>query len=101
MIRQVGMRLWSSHLQKKSTGWTSISLLLARGSVSTSMWSKSLIAERHYLDKKTSDPVFYVDIKSERLRDILRTVLQDVHGVSLREDKPQVWFSVFLHKSLT
>ncbi len=27
------------------------------------------------LDKKTSDPVFYVNIKSEKLRDILRTVL--------------------------
>lgn len=27
------------------------------------------------LDKKTSDPVFYINIKSEKLRDILRIVL--------------------------
>lgn len=36
------------------------------------------------------DPTFYVDIKSEGLRDILRTVLQDVNGICLREDKPTV-----------
>ena len=42
------------------------------------------------LDKKTSDPVFYIDIKSEKLRDFLRTVLQNIYDVSLREDKPQV-----------
>lgn len=53
------------------------------------------------LDKKTSNPMFYIDIKSEKLRDILRTVLHDIHGVFLRENKPQIWLSVFLHKSLT
>jgi len=36
------------------------------------------------------DPTFFVDIKSEALRDILRTVLQDVNGICLREDKPAV-----------
>ncbi len=43
------------------------------------------------LDKKTSDPTFYVDIKSEVLRDILRAVLIEVRGINLREDKPAVW----------
>lgn len=31
--------------------------------------------------------MFYVDIKSKKLRDILRTILQDIHDVSLRENK--------------
>jgi hypothetical protein len=39
-------------------------------------------------DKKTGDPTFYVDVKSEELRDILRVILRDVRGVSLNEDKP-------------
>jgi hypothetical protein len=42
------------------------------------------------LDKKTLDPTFYVDIKSEGLRNILRTVLQDIRAVNLNEDKPAV-----------
>ena len=42
------------------------------------------------LDKKTTDPTYFVDVKSEGLRDILRTVLGDVNGICLREDKPTV-----------
>lgn len=42
------------------------------------------------LDKKTLDPTYYVDIKSEGLRDILRTVLRDIRTVNLNEDKPTV-----------
>ncbi|KAI9791932.1 MAG: hypothetical protein M1835_008168 [Candelina submexicana] len=38
-------------------------------------------------EKKTSEQVFYVDIKSDGLRDVLRAGLRDVHGLSLREDK--------------
>ncbi|KAI9715641.1 MAG: hypothetical protein M1812_005793 [Candelaria pacifica] len=38
-------------------------------------------------EKKTSEQVFYVDIKSDGLRDVLRVVLRDVHGLSLGEDK--------------
>ena len=53
------------------------------------------------LDGETSYPLFYVNIKSEKFRDILRIVMQDIHGVSLREDKPQVWLSVLLQKPLT
>ncbi|KAL9004824.1 MAG: hypothetical protein Q9188_002368 [Gyalolechia gomerana] len=51
---------------------------------------KYIFVARARIDKKTSEPVFYVDIKSEKLRDILRTVLQNIHGISLREDKPQI-----------
>ena len=40
------------------------------------------------VDKKTMDPTYYVDIKSEGLRDILRTALPDIRALSLNEDKP-------------
>jgi len=42
------------------------------------------------LDRSTKDAAFYVDIKSEELRDILREVLKDVHGISLMVEKPIV-----------
>jgi len=45
------------------------------------------------LDKKTKEPTFYIDIKSEELRDILREVLKDVYSVSLIEDKPSISLS--------
>ena len=45
------------------------------------------------LDKETKEPTFYVDIKSEELRDILKEVLKDVYGVSLIEDKPSISLS--------
>ena len=50
------------------------------------------------LDKATDDAIAYVDIKSEGLRDILRTVLRDVNGICLREDKPTVQSSLVLIK---
>jgi hypothetical protein len=40
------------------------------------------------LDWSTKDAAFYVDIKSEELRDILREVLKDVYGISLMVEKP-------------
>ncbi|KAL9126352.1 MAG: hypothetical protein Q9217_004582 [Psora testacea] len=52
---------------------------------------------RARIDKGSSDPVFYIDVKSDKLRDILRTVLQDVHGISLREDKPAVDRNLLYH----
>lgn len=36
------------------------------------------------------DPTYYVDIKSEGLRNVLKTVLQDIRAVNLNEDKPAV-----------
>ena len=45
------------------------------------------------LDKKTLDPIYYVDIKSEGLRDILKSVLRDIRTVNLNEDKPAVKLS--------
>lgn len=36
-------------------------------------------------DKDTKETTFHIDIKSESLRDILRVILGDVHGISLKE----------------
>ncbi|KAI4098498.1 MAG: hypothetical protein LQ339_006376 [Xanthoria mediterranea] len=37
-------------------------------------------------DKQTSEQEFYIDVKSDKLRDVLRVVLREVRGLSLRED---------------
>jgi hypothetical protein len=42
------------------------------------------------IDWSNKKPKTYVDIKSVELRDVLRQVLKDVSGISLREDKPTV-----------
>jgi hypothetical protein len=44
-------------------------------------------------DRSTKVSSAYIDIKSEGLRDILRTVLRDVKAVSLDADKPTVLFT--------
>jgi len=46
------------------------------------------------LDKETKEPIFYINIKLEELRDILREVLKDIYSISLIEDKPSI--SLFL-----
>ena len=46
------------------------------------------------IDKKTEKRTHHIDIKSEGLRDVLRSVLQDVKGICLREEKPSVQFSL-------
>ncbi len=55
----------------------------------TAQESKTLSAER-----VTETSTYFVDIKSEPLRDLLRTVLVDVDGVSMSEDKPAVCLMV-------
>ena len=52
---------------------------------------KYLSADIGIPDKETFEQVFYIDIKSDRLRDVLRVVLREVRGLSLREDKITVW----------
>jgi hypothetical protein len=42
------------------------------------------------IDRKGLKSTTYVDIKSECLRDILRTVLEDIKWLCLGEDKPTV-----------
>jgi hypothetical protein len=64
-------------------------LLCARGLVSGITFEDASISTS-FLDRDTKDPTFYVDVKSEELRDVLREVLKDVHGISLSEEKPKV-----------
>ena len=47
-------------------------------------------------DRETFEQVFCVDIKSEGLRDILRVILRDVHGISLGENEITVLTSFTL-----
>jgi hypothetical protein len=41
-------------------------------------------------DKKTAEPTTFIDVNSENLREVLKTVLEDVKGINLREDKLSV-----------
>ena len=41
-------------------------------------------------DKETHDRTYYLDIKSEGLRDILRELFRNFKSANLREDKPAV-----------
>ncbi len=61
--------------------------------VSTLMPVHTPPADKDGLDKKTLDPTYYVDIKSEGLRNILRTILRDIRTINLNEDKPTVKLS--------
>jgi hypothetical protein len=41
-------------------------------------------------DKKTAEPIIFIDVNSGHLREVLKTVLEDVKGINLREDKLSV-----------
>lgn len=47
-------------------------------------------SNKNDLDKKTINSTYYVDIKSEELRNILRTMLRDIRAINLNEDKSVV-----------
>lgn len=53
----------------------------------------TLFSNKDGIDKKTLNPTYFIDIKSEGLRDILRMVLGAIRTVNLNEDKPTVWLS--------
>jgi len=38
-------------------------------------------------DKKTLNLIYYLNMKSKELRDILRTILRDIRTINLNEDK--------------
>lgn len=71
--------------------WTNTYLLFVCELVSIELLSRIFVTDDKTLDKKTENPIYFIDLKSEALRDILRTVLQNVKGICLREDKPMVW----------
>ncbi|OWP06252.1 hypothetical protein B2J93_2490 [Marssonina coronariae] len=52
---------------------------------------------RTRIDRTTEKQTHHVDIKSEGLRDVLRSVLQDVKGICLRETKPSVEQNLLFH----
>lgn len=52
------------------------------------------ITDSKTLDKKTEDSTHLLDFKSEALRDIVRTVLQNIKGICLGEDKLMVCLSL-------
>lgn len=52
---------------------------------------KDLFPAYESADKSTKEPTYYIDIKSELLRDTLRVVLQNVRGISLAQDMLSVW----------
>ncbi|KAL2365587.1 hypothetical protein RJZ56_001464 [Blastomyces dermatitidis] len=49
------------------------------------------------MNKDTKETKFHIDIKSESLRDILRTILGDVQGISLKEPVPFVEQNLLHH----
>ena len=79
-----------SHRRMQWPTWTNISLSSASELVSAMTPVHTSPVNENGLDKKTLDPTYYVDIKSEGLRDILRIVLQDIRTVNSNEDKPTV-----------
>lgn len=69
--------------------WINMYLLFASELISTSIFIKAS-PDDNGPDKKTMNPTHYIDIKSEGLRDILRTILRDIRANNLSDDKPAV-----------
>ena len=65
-------------------------LMFVIGSVSIVSSKQTSPVDSESLDKDTKDTTTYIDIKSKYLRDMLRVVLQNVRGISLKEDKLSV-----------
>ncbi|KAG0645018.1 26S proteasome regulatory subunit [Hyphodiscus hymeniophilus] len=52
---------------------------------------------RGRIDKKTTETTFYIDVKSECLRDALRNILKDAHAVNTKENKLSVEQKLLYH----
>ena len=70
--------------------WTNMCLLFACGLVRMVVLIRLSVANNDYLDKKTDDGTFYIDINSEQLQEILKEVLQGVKGICLNGEEPMV-----------
>jgi hypothetical protein len=56
-------------------------------------WQRNMTSTDYKMpDKKTEDATYFIDVKSEGLRDILKSIMQDVEGTCLKEDKPTVYY---------
>jgi len=69
--------------------WMNMCSLFACGLVRMAVSIRASVAD-NYLDKKTDDETFYIDINSEQLQEILREVLQGVKGICLDGEEPMV-----------
>jgi len=47
-------------------------------------------ADENNLDKKTLNSIYYINIKSEELQNILKIVLRDICTINLNKDKSAV-----------
>ncbi|OKP09742.1 hypothetical protein PENSUB_4871 [Penicillium subrubescens] len=52
---------------------------------------------RERVDRNSKEVTSYIDVKSEGLRDTLRTSLHDIKAISLTEDKPSIEQKVLFH----
>ena len=50
----------------------------------------SVADNNDYLDKKTNNETFYIDINSKQLQEILKEVLRGVKGICLNGEEPMV-----------
>jgi hypothetical protein len=50
---------------------------------------------RLYLNKKTRETIYYIDIKSKLLRGLLRDVLKDIAGINLNDQKLFISYIVY------
>ncbi len=55
--------------------------------MSTLMLVYTSFANKNDLNKKTLNSIYYVDIKLEELRNILKTILRNIRTINLNEDK--------------
>jgi hypothetical protein len=75
--------------------WTNMCLLFACGLVRMVVLIRASVADNDdYLDKKTDDGTFYIDINSEKLQEILKEVLQGVKGICLDREEPMVCLDI-------
>jgi hypothetical protein len=63
-------------------------LLFVLGSVSIFVLNGLHVLMKISYIRRHRPNTIYIDIKSEWLRDVVRTVLKGVHGISAKEDKP-------------
>jgi hypothetical protein len=65
-------------------------LLFIYGLVKIAVLIRTSVAN-DYLDKKTNNKTFYININSKQLQEILKEVLQRVKGICLNKEEPMVY----------
>jgi len=62
-------------------------LLFVSELVSARIFLHTFFLNKDGLNKKTINPIYYVNIKSKGLRNILKTVLRNIRAVNLNKNK--------------